>query len=324
MIPEYAAIVAVSALALDMLFGDPPSRYHPTAWMGRIYGEIIPHFRTGKMREELLLGAVGVMGVCVMVASLLFALEYAVSALLKGAAMVLVLTISSILLLKSTIAVRGMQAHATRVIESLDAGDIKCARGNLAMIVKRRTGNLQYEHLVSGTLESVSENTSDGITGPMFYFAFFGLPGAFVYRAINTADSMIGYKNGIFLNLGRFAAVCDTILNYLPSRLTAYAMIFSAALLGMDWKNSYKIMRKHSSCTQSINAGYPMAALAGALCVTLEKSGHYTICGGNKPLNTAHIRDALRIMKTCALIFCVMFVLPVIAALSYVGWWVYV
>ncbi len=324
MIPEYAAVVVVSALILDMLFGDPPSRYHPTAWVGRIYGKIIPHFRIGKMRTEIALGAASVIAVCCMLASLLFTLEYAVSTLLEGTVMVLVLIISSTLLLKSTIAIRGMQEHAMRVIESLDAGDIKCARGNLAMIVKRRTGNLEHEHLVSGTLESISENTSDGITGPMFYFALFGLPGAFVYRAVNTADSMIGYKNGIFSNLGRFTAACDTVLNYLPSRLTAYAMIFSAAILGMDWKNSYRIVKKHGSCTQSMNAGYPMAALAGALNITLEKPGHYTICGGTELLKTAHVRDALRIMKTCTIIFCASFVLPIIMILSYAGWWVYV
>ena len=249
MIPECAIIVAVSALVLDILSGDPPSRYHPTAWVGRIYGKIIPYFKTGKIRTETALGAAAIIIVCSIVASLLFALEYTVSVLLDGAVMMLVLVISGTLLLKSTIAVRGMQEHAMRVIESLDTGDIKCARGNLAMIVKRNTGNLEHKHLVSGTLESISENISDGITGPMFYFAFFGLPGAFVYRAVNTADSMIGYKNGIFSNLGRFAAVCDTVLNYIPSRLTAYMMILSSAVLGMDWKNSYKTMQKYSSCT---------------------------------------------------------------------------
>ena len=146
MIPECAIIVAVSALILDILSGDPPSRYHPTAWVGRIYGKIIPYFKTGKIRTETALGAAAIIIVCSIVASLLFALEYTVSVLLDGAVMMLVLVISGTLLLKSTIAVRGMQEHAMRVIESLDTGDIKCARGNLAMIVKRNTGNL--EHLV--------------------------------------------------------------------------------------------------------------------------------------------------------------------------------
>ena len=152
--------------------------------------QIIPYFKTGKIRTETALGAAAIIIVCSIVASLLFALEYTVSVLLDGAVMMLVLVISGTLLLKSTIAVRGMQEHAMRVIESLDTGDIKCARGNLAMIVKRNTGNLEHKHLVSGTLESISENISDGITGPMFYFAFFGLPGAFVYRA---DDNIIMY-----------------------------------------------------------------------------------------------------------------------------------
>ena len=278
MIPECAIIVAVSALILDILSGDPPSRYHPTAWVGRIYGKIIPYFKTGKIRTETALGAAAIITVCSIVASLLFALEYTVSVLLDGAVMMLVLVISGTLLLKSTIAVRGMQEHAIRVIESLDTGDIKCARGNLAMIVKRNTGNLEHKHLVSGTLESISENISDGITGPMFYFAFFGLPGAFVYRAVNTADSMIGYKNGIFSNLGRFAAVCDTVLNYIPSRLTAYMMILSSAVLGMDWKNSQDDAKIQLYALQVGMLDILWQVLAGALNVTLEKPGHYTIC----------------------------------------------
>ena len=96
----------------------------------------------------------------------------------------------------------------------------------------------------------LSENTVDGITGPLFYYAIFGLPGAFVYRIINTADSMIGYKTDIFKNLGWFAARCDTILNYIPSRLTGLVMIISAAILQNNWKESYKIMIRDGKKTE--------------------------------------------------------------------------
>ncbi|MDI1496274.1 MAG: cobalamin biosynthesis protein CobD [Cenarchaeum symbiont of Oopsacas minuta] len=323
MIPEYAALVVAFALTLDMLCGDPPNRYHPTAWVGSIYGRLIPYLETSKMHKELAWGTIVVLGVCATVASLLFVLEYAISAILEGTVKTLILIILGTVLLKSTIAIRGMQTHAIRVAKSLDANDINCARGNLAMIVKRHTGDLEQTHLISGTLESISENTTDGITGSLFYFSLFGLPGAFVYRAVNTADSMIGYKNKIFSNLGRFAASCDTVLNYVPARLTAFVMVIAAMVLKMDWKRSYKTMRKYGSCTDSSNAGYTMAALAGALNVTLEKPKHYVICGGNVNLTTVHVHKAIRLMKATIFFFYITAVLPIMVALSYTGWWIH-
>ena len=104
------------------------------------------------------------------------------------------------------------------------------------MIVKRNTKNLDKNHILSGTLESLSENIVDGITGPMFYFAIFGLPGAFVYRIVNTVDSMVGYKTQMFKNLGWFGANCDNVLNYIPSRLTGLTIVLGSMLLGHDWK----------------------------------------------------------------------------------------
>ena len=105
-----------------------------------------------------------------------------------------------------------------------------------------------------------------GLLGRLFYYALLGLPGAFVYRVINTADSMIGYKTDIFKNVGWFALQLVTaILNYIPSRLTGLIMIISAAILQNNWKESYKIMIRDGKKTESPNAGYPMAALAGAL-----------------------------------------------------------
>ena len=174
-------------------------------------------------------------------------------------------------MLKTTIAIRGMEKHAISVLDSLESNDLDLARNYLSMIVKRNTTKLDKNHVLSGVLESISENTVDGITGPMFYYAFFGLFGAFVYRIINTADSMVGYKNELFKNLGWFTAKCDTILNYIPSRLTGLMMVISAAILQNNWKNSYKVMIRDGKKTESPNAGYPMAALAGALETKFEK-----------------------------------------------------
>jgi len=226
-------------------------------------------------------------------------------------------------LLKSTIAIRGMERYALAVMTSLENDNLDSARTNLSMIVKRNTSNLDKNHVISGVLESISENTVDGITGPLFYYAILGLPGAFVYRVINTADSMIGYKSDMFKNIGWFAATCDTILNYVPSRLTGLIMIISAAILQNNWKESYKIMLRDGKKTASPNAGYPMAALAGALETKFEKLEHYSLGDVETTLTKQHVLSAITIMKLTSILFFGIITIPIIIALSFVGWWIH-
>jgi len=183
---------------------------------------------------------------------------------------------------------------------------------------------LDKNHILSGVLESISENTVDGITGPLFYYAFSGLPGAFVYRVINTADSMIGYKTDIFKNIGWFAASCDTILNYIPSRLTGLIMIVSSAILQNNWKESYRVMIRDGKKTDSPNAGYPMAALAGALETKFEKIDHYNLGDGEITLTNKQVYSAIKIMKLTSILFIGMVSIPIIFLLTLVGWWIHV
>ena len=227
------------------------------------------------------------------------------------------------ILVKTTFAIRGMENHAKAVLDSLDANKLDSARDNLSMIVKRDTSKLDQNHVISGVLESISENTVDGITGPMFYYALFGLPGAFVYRVVNTADSMIGYKTDLFKNIGWFAAKCDTVLNFIPSRLTGFMMIIAAALLQNNWKESYKIMVRDGRKTESPNAGYPMAALAGALGTKFEKVDHYQLGNGEIPLSKQHVYSAISLMKITSLLFFGIIVIPIITILSMLGWWIH-
>ena len=172
-------------------------------------------------------------------------------------------------------------------------------------------------------LESVSENTVDGITGPLFYYALFGLPGAFVYRVVNTIDSMIGYNNSIFKNVGWFGANCDKVLNFIPARLTALVMILGAMIIGSDWKRSYLIMVRDGSLPTSPNAGYPMGALAGALKTKFEKIDHYTIGDGDLELKKEHIKSAIVLMKVTSILFFGIVTIPIMVMLSYLGWWLF-
>jgi len=322
MILEGIVIVGF-ALLLDFLIGDPKTKYHPTAWIGKLIAVLVPFTRNNSPKKELFGGILIVFAVVVIVSTLLVALDFGISLLtIDIVSLVVSIAVGSILL-KTTIAIRGMQKHALAVVDALEKDDLDSARNHLSMIVKRNTKHLDKNHISSAVLESVSENTVDGITGPLFYYAIFGLPGAFVYRAINTIDSMVGYKTSLFRNIGWFGANCDTILNYIPSRLTGLVMILSALILGYNWKESFYIMRRDGKKLESPNAGFPIAALAGALGTKLEKINYYAVGDGNIEFTKSHIISAIRLMKVSSILFCGLVTVPIISALSFLGWWLH-
>ena len=321
MIIETITIVGI-ALSLDFVFGDPRNRYHPTAWIGSIIGYLTPFAKNSKSMYEKLGGIFVVMVPCFIVVMLLILLDLSFYFETNYLTIIISILVSAILL-KTTIAIRGMEKHALSVIRSLDQNNIDSARENLSMIVKRNTKNLDKKHLISGVLESISENTVDGVTGPLFYYGLFGLPGAFVYRIVNTADSMIGYKNNIFKNIGWFGAKSDTVLNYVPSRLTCIVMIIAAIILKQNWRDCYRVMVRDGKKTESPNAGYPMAALAGALSTTFEKIDHYNLGYVDTELTQEHVYSALKMMKLTSILFVGFTTIPMILILSYFGWWLH-
>ncbi|TFH03203.1 MAG: cobalamin biosynthesis protein, partial [Nitrosopumilus sp.] len=303
--------------------GDPKNKFHPTAWIGSLIARLTPSLKKSSDNLEKLGGTILIIISSTIVVSLITFLDAGINLIPIDYLSVIISVIVGGIFLKTTIAIKGMEKHALAVVASLENKNIVSARDNLSMIVKRNTKNLDKNHILSGVVESISENTVDGITGPLFYFGLFGLPGAFVYRVINTADSMIGYKTNIFKNIGWFAANCDKILNYLPSRLTGLVMIFSALILGNDWKRSYKIMMRDGRKTESPNAGYPMAAIAGALGTKFEKIDHYSLGDGEVLFSKEHVKSTIALMKVTSIIFCGIVVIPIILLLSYLGWWIH-
>lgn len=325
LIPIFAVILA---LFLDFLFGDPKNKYHPTYWIGRLIGKFVPYTRSNNPSTEKINGIILLVSIIVLVAIPLvffsYTLQYMKNLYSNDLYKILFLSLSVMsigILLKTTIAIKGMQNHASKIMSALSKNDLDDARVKLSMIVKRNTKNLDRQHIISATLESISENIVDGITGPLFYFSIFGILGAFAYRTVNTADSMIGYKTEIFRNVGWFAANCDKTLNFLPSRLTSLVMVLSCFILKEDWKNSIHIMKRDGSKTESLNAGYPMATLAGALGIRFEKIEHYVLGDGNSEINEKHFQSAISIMKITTILFVLIFTIPMILLLSSIGWW---
>ncbi len=311
-------IVIGLAILLDLTFGDPKNRYHPTAWIGNLIGIITTRMKNENYILEKFGGIFIVLIPACISVIVLSSLNFSIDLINVESLSILISIISGIVLFKMTIAIKGMEKHALAVLDSIQKNNLDQARTNLSMIVKRNTKNLDKNHILSGTLESLSENIVDGITGPMFYFAIFGLPGAFVYRIINTVDSMVGYKTQMFKNLGWFGANCDNILNYIPSRLTGLTIVLGSMLLGYDWKNCYEIFKRDGKKTDSPNAGYPMAAFAGALGTKFEKLEHYSLGTGENEITSKKVKDAITLMKVTSLLFFGIVSVPIILFISFV------
>lgn len=303
-----------SGLGIDWLFGDPPNKYHPVAWLGQLIGFFLPKLKGG---PEKINGAIFVISFVIISALAVHFLVFASKYLLGMIALFIV----SAIIFKITIAMKGMEEHSRAIMNCLEACDLKGTRYNLSMIVRRKTDDLDEQHILSATIECISESTVDGITGPIFFYSLLGPAGAFAYRAINTLDSMVGYPDDYFKDIGWMSARLDTAANYIPARITAFLMVISAKILGADWKNALNILQRDHDKTSSPNAGYPMATMAGALRIRLEKIGHYTLGDDQESVTLDKCKKAISIMKLTTLLFCIVVSVPVMTVLYLLGWW---
>jgi adenosylcobinamide-phosphate synthase len=161
------------------------------------------------------------------------------------------------------------------VIRFLLKDDLEEARKQLSYIVGRDTGSLTKEGVVRAVVETIAENMADGIIAPFFYAGIFGAPLAFAYKAVNTLDSMFGYKNEKYMEFGYFPAKLDDVFNYIPARITGLLIVLSSLILGYDYKNSFKIYKRDRYNHTSPNSAHPEAAMAGALGVQLGGANYY-------------------------------------------------
>jgi adenosylcobinamide-phosphate synthase len=188
------------------------------------------------------------------------------------------------LALSTLLSIRRLVRAARLVDAALARQDLVGARALVAFhLVSRPTGTLAEPHVVSATVESVAENVGDSVVAPIGFYLAFGLAGAAAYRAVNTADAMLGYRTGVLEHFGKIAARLDDALNVIPARLAGLAIVAGAVIAGADGRGAWRVMRRDARKTASPNAGWPMAAMAGALGVTLEKRGAYRLGDGALP-----------------------------------------
>ncbi len=305
------------ALLIDLVLGEYPDKIHPTIGIGKLISYLKPKAKHPDPRVEKANGVLMALTIMLIAALPVFALLYWLRTLPFPYGEILYILVGAILF-KATFAVSGMGQYTKPIAAALKKNDLAGARKWLPFIVRRDPNSLNERQIISAAVESIAESTTDGITAPFFFFALFGVPGAFAYRVINTLDSMVGYKNVENKNIGWFSAKMDTYTNYIPARLTAYLMVAAAFLLGEDWKESYRILQRDKHKTASPNAGYTISAMAGALNIQLEKQGYYKL-GDDQGIDAEDIPKALRVMTLTSILFGLVVVLPILAVRVYVA-----
>jgi adenosylcobinamide-phosphate synthase len=256
----------------DLALGDPQWMPHPVRFFGFLtkLGEKMARLGTVSNRRLLLAGAVVAaaiaLGTC---GGAWFLLSVIKSVSPFSAALV------TVYLAYSALSLRALDEAGCEVIEFLANGRLEDARASLAMIVGRDTKHLEETEILRAVIETVAENSSDGVIAPLFYLAIGGIPAALAYKAINTMDSMIGYKNDRYLYFGRIAARLDDVVNLVPARLTAALAILASLILRLEWRHALRVVLRDANSQPSPNSGFAEAAFAGALGIQLGGTNSY-------------------------------------------------
>ena len=286
------------AFGLDRL-GEPPARLHPVVWLGRYL--IWVKGRRERLETPRALFWAGTAFL------LLGCLVVGVVAGFAGWSLRLLplwlrLPLSAALL-KPSFSLVALVRAGDEVRHALEGSDLPEARRRLAYhLVSRDTSGLSEAEVAGAAVESLAENLSDSVVAPLFYFALFGLAGAWVYRFVNTADAVLGYRTGKLEHLGKASARLDDALNVVPARLSALLLCVSAPTIDADPGNAWRVMWRDAGETPSPNAGWTMAAAAGGLNVRLDKRGAYTLNSGGRAPAAEDIRLTARWVSASSLL----------------------
>lgn len=271
--------ILCAAFVMDILFGDPHFLWHPVRGIGSVISTVekllrrvlkINADREADRRKKLTAGVIlVVITLCVSVGVPLILLV--IAQLVHPAVRILLECVMCYQLL----AMKSLKVESMKVYHALKEKGIEEARTAVSMIVGRDVERLDEEGVIKAAVETIAENTSDGVIAPLLYMFLFGTLGGFFYKAVNTMDSMVGYKNDRYIYLGRPAAKLDDVVNFIPARVAAILMILTAFLPGFRGKNAWKIYKRDRYCHASPNSAQTESACAGALGIRLAGDAWY-------------------------------------------------
>jgi len=276
--------VLLLAIFLDLLFGETPAFMHPVVWMGNFINFFASRAPKRHRKPYGLYMAVFCAGTALLAGMAIASLGSSLPGLIIAA-----------FFLKSTFSIRMLIVSALGIRKDLEGGNIEKVRSDLKTFVGRDTSKLNASQSASAVIESLAESFVDGILAPLFYFLLFGLPGAFVYRMINTLDSMVGYKKEPFKELGYASARLDDIANWVPARLSVLFIFMASIFFGKPLESVRTCIRDHGK-TASPNSGWSMSAVSGALGVRLEKVGYHVLGADYSAPHPHHIIKAVYIV----------------------------
>lgn len=303
---KWTALALILGFLIDLLLGDPRWLYHPVRIIGngislleKILRRMFPKTPGGEKTAGFFL----VLLICIGSGGVPFLLLY----LAYHIHTVLGIALETFMCYQM-LAVKSLKAESMRVYEALKKPDLPGARTAVSMIVGRDTRSLSAAGVTKAAVETIAENTSDGIIAPLFYMAIGGPALMFLYKGINTMDSMVGYKNEKYLHFGRYAAKLDDIANYIPARISAWLMILASFFAGFDWKNAKRIFLRDRYNHASPNSAQTEAVMAGALDIQLAGNAFYfgklyekpTIGDAVREVETEDIKRANRLLYASA------------------------
>lgn len=308
--PLQLLIILAGAVLLDILLGDPPNRFHPVAWMGSWIAALWKHHPDSSPRLFLFGIFIIAAGALVFITPLL--LWYRIVHYLPLPVELLL----SIIILKPAFSLHKLLKVAGVIAGKLKAGDLEAARNLTAYhLVSRPTEKLTREEISGAVIESVSENLTDSFISPLLFFLFFGLPGAWFYRYVNTCDAMLGYREGAEEWGGKAPARLDDLLNLIPARLTGLFILAAGPAVGkLPFRSTWKLLfDTHERSLSSPNAGWTIGAAAFLLGIRLEKRGFYAVFPSGRAPVPDDILRCRTLVQTAAALFCLVSMLTLSA-----------
>lgn len=312
-------IILLSSSLLDFIFGDPLKLPHPIVYIGKLITGLEKLLSPDSTENDVPKGI------------LIFILTVIISYIIPFVVLLILYRINfwlglilEIFWSFQILAARTLSTEAYKVKKYLDEGNLKEARRALSMIVGRDTSQLTEEDITKAVVETVSENTTDGIVSPLIAIAIGGAPLGFAYKAINTLDSMIGYKSEKYFYFGKASAILDDVVNYLPARLTGISMCFASALIsGLSAKGAWRVMMRDHAKHASPNGGWTEGATAGALGVRLGGDATYfgvlykkaSLGDSKKTIESSDIARGTKLMWVSSIV--VLILLVIIRMLCY-------